>query len=63
MNIVTLAMYFLVFLRGLVFLAPLLFLIYINDLPLHVSNKVCLYADDVVLYSIIHTVDDCHNLQ
>jgi len=32
-------------------LAPLLFLIYINDLPLRVSNKVRLYADDVILYS------------
>ena len=44
-------------------LAPLLFLIYINDLPLHVSNKVRLYADDVILYSHIHSVNDCHNLQ
>ena len=45
-------------------LAPLriLFLIYINDLPLHVSNKVRLYADDVILCSYIHT-EDCHNLQ
>ena len=44
-------------------LAPLLFLIILyNYLPLHVSNKVRLYADDV-FYSNIHTVDDCHNLQ
>ena len=40
-------------------LAPLLFLIYINDLPSHVSNKVRLYADDVILYSNIHSIEDC----
>ena len=44
-------------------LAPLLFLIYINDLPLHVSNKVRLYADDVILYSYIYSMDDCCKLQ
>ena len=45
-------------------LAPLLFLIYINDLPLNVSNsKVRLYADDVILYSYIYSMDDCCNLQ
>ena len=44
-------------------LAPLLFLIYINDLPLHVSNKVRLYADDVILYSYIYSMDDCYKLQ
>ena len=36
-------------------LAPLLFLIYINDLPLHVLSKVRLYADDVILYTQIST--------
>ena len=44
-------------------LALLLFLIYINDLPLHVSSKVRLYADDVILYSNIYSVEDCHQLQ
>ena len=44
-------------------LAPLLCLIYINDLPLHVSNKVRLYADDVILYSYTYSMDDYHKLQ
>ena len=30
--------------------------IYINDLPLHVSNRARLYADDVILYSYIHSL-------
>jgi len=44
-------------------LAPLLFLIYTNDLPLHVSSKVQLYANDVILYSNIYSMEDCHQLQ
>ena len=41
---------------------PIVILMYINDLPLNVMNKVRLYADDVILYSHIHSLDDC-NLQ
>ena len=46
-------------------LAPLLFLVYINDLPTYTSIKcnVRLYADDVMLYSTIHTLTDCIILQ
>ena len=40
-------------------LAPLLFLMYTNDLPTCVQNKVRLYADDVLIYS---SKDDCISL-
>ena len=44
-------------------LAPLLFLCYINDLPQNVISRVKLYADDVLLYTTIHSKDDCLVLQ
>ena len=44
-------------------LAPLLFLLYINDLPASITNKVKLYADDVLLYSYIYSESDCTALQ
>ena len=44
-------------------LTPLLFLLYINDLPVCVNNEVKLYADDVLLYSYIHSESDCLALQ
>ena len=45
-------------------LAPLLFLIYINGLPISNQNKVKLYyADDVLLYSHITSIADCLSLQ
>ena len=44
-------------------LAPLLFLLYVNDLPECVYNKIKLYADDVLLYSVICSKADCIRLQ
>ena len=48
--------------QGIV-LAPLLFLCYINDLPQNVISGVKLYADDVLLYTTIHSKGDCLVLQ
>jgi len=35
-------------------LGPLLFLIYINDLPNGISSTIRLYADDVIMYRVIN---------
>ena len=40
-------------------LAPLFFLLYINDLPSQVCSKVKLYVDDILLYSYIRSEEDC----
>ena len=45
-------------------LGPVLFLIYINDLPEYVSNStVRLFADATLLYLTIHNSSDCTKLQ
>ena len=48
--------------QGLV-LGPILFLIFINDLPDNIRSSVCLFADDCVLYRNIHSIQDCFILQ
>ena len=44
-------------------LGPLLFLIFINDLPDCVQSKIRLFADDCILYKCIKTGNDCAILQ
>ena len=44
-------------------LGPILFLIFINDLPDNIKSSVRLFADDSVLYRKIHSLQDCPILQ
>ena len=44
-------------------LAPLLFLCFVNDIPLNVTSKIRLYADDILLYRRITSHEDCTLLQ
>ena len=44
-------------------LGPLLFILYLNDLPEGISSQVRLLADDCILYRQINTLNDCQDLQ
>lgn len=44
-------------------LGPLLFLVYVNDMPDNVSSTAKMFADDTKLYRQIKMFEDCHELQ
>ena len=44
-------------------LGPLLFNVFINDIVNGLNVQCSLYADDLKIYSKIHSVEDCENLQ
>ena len=44
-------------------LGPILFVLYINDLPKSVQSNIKLFADDTKLFRRVQGIEDCHALQ
>ncbi|XP_069169369.1 uncharacterized protein [Procambarus clarkii] len=44
-------------------LAPVMFIVYINDLPVGIQNYMNMFADDAKIIGRIRNLDDCHALQ
>ena len=45
------------------FLGPLLFSLYINDIPVAIDSQIRLFADDYVCYCEVRTVEDTLKLR
>jgi len=52
-----------VFLLMLSVLDPLLFALYVNELPSLISSPLLMFADDIKLYRIIRSPENCLQLQ
>ena len=44
-------------------LGPILFILYVNDLPDHVKSNIKMFADDTKLYSTVNKVEDAAKIQ
>ena len=44
-------------------LGPLLLLVYVNDLPLVIQNRIAVFADNVKCSCVIESLQDCESLQ
>ena len=44
-------------------LGPILFLIYVNDIPEMVNCSIKMFADDTTLFRTVKSIDDCNILQ
>jgi len=44
-------------------LGPLLFFVYINDVPTRISSTVWMFADDCLLYCDVHSMEETKKLQ
>ena len=44
-------------------LAPLLFLLYVNDIPEHIECNISMFADDTKIYTAVKDIADSQRLQ